>query len=720
VITETTEKESKTDETIVDIAHERFQLAVTAEHENRALAVEDFEFRIGDQWPDDIKRSRDSDGRPCLTINKLSQFIRQITNDQRQNRPSVKVNPVDDVADPETAKVLQGLIRHIEYNSNADVAYDRAFDAAATAGFGYFRVTTDYCDPTSFDQDILIKSILNPMNVYLDPSAQEPDGSDANWGFIFEDLTPEDYKQIYPNSEAASMEDWRSIGDNAPDWATEKTRRVAEYFYKVYEQATIYLLSDGQSVQAKSEEELLSKLPPEISIVNKRETTLEKIKWAKINGVEVLEESEWAGRWIPIIPVYGEEVNIDGKKYLQGIVRQAKDSQRMYNYWVSTETEAITLAPKSPWIVAEGQLEGYEHVWAEANRKNFSYLTYKPTNLNGQPVAPPQRSSFEPAVMAITNARMQSGEDMKSTIGMYDAALGNRSNESSGVAIQRRNQQAQTANFHFVDNLSRAQRHCGRILVDLIPKIYDTPRAARIIGEDGEQELVKINELFEHKGKQVTYDLSKGKYDVTVATGPSYQTKRQEAVATMLDLTKSYPNLFPIIGDLMLKNMDVPGADEMAKRLKKTAPPGVIEQEGQPEIPPEMQNQMQQQQQMVDQLTQALNEAQAQIDQKSQETELKLYEIQSKEKIEYAKIESQMRIELLKQGATDTRLAYQAEIDQLDQTQNQIEAEIDREHAIAVSQAKQQQMPPQEQMQNPMQEQIPTGGAAPGQPFMEQ
>jgi hypothetical protein len=544
----------KSDEDILKIARDRFQLASDAETEIRKLALEDHEFSAGKQWPDDVIRAREMDRRPCLTINRIPQFIRQITNDQRQNRPAIKVSPVDDQGDVATAKDLQGMIRHIEYASDADTAYDTAFKHAVTGSFGYFRVVTEYCDPMSFEQEIRIKRIRNPFSVFLDPSYQQPDGSDANWGFLFEDITKDDYKAQFPGSEMASMEDWTALGHDQADWATKDTVRVAEYFYKDFREVTLVQIANLETGEKQVIEK--SDLPhdyPKEAILGERKTLIPTVKWLKINAVEVLEQTDWPGKWIPIIPCLGDELDINGTRILEGVVRHAKDSQRMYNYWASSETETIALAPRAPWIGVEGQFEGFEEQWATANSRNHAFLQYKAKSIGGQPIGPPTRNVFEPPVQAITQARMQASEDLKATTGIYDAALGAKSNENSGIAIQRRNIQAQTSNFHFIDNLTKSLRHCGRILVDLIPKIYDTARAVRILGEDGQEEIIQLQRCLIEKAKPAYVDLGVGKYDVTVNTGPSFETKRQEAVQSMLDLTRSIRRVAQVAGDLMVR-----------------------------------------------------------------------------------------------------------------------------------------------------------------------
>jgi hypothetical protein len=698
------EDKTSLEDKILKEAHARLALAEEAEDENRKLALDDLKFRAGEQWPENVVNERERDGRPCLVINRIPQFIQQVTNDQRQNRPSIKVHPVDDHGDVETGKTIQGLIRHIEYNSNADVAYDTAFDSAATGGFGFFRIVTDYVSPTSFEQEILIKRVRNPFSVFLDPYSQEPDGSDAAWALIIEDLSEDEYKARYPKSELASPDRWSAVGNHAPGWVKEGSARVAEYFYKETEDKEIVLLSDGQVVLAEA---LARGLPPGVEVVRKRIASIPVIKWCKLNGCEILEQTDWPGSYIPIVPVYGTEYYIDGKRVLEGIVRNAKDSQRMYNYWASAETEAIALAPRSPFIAAEGQLEGHEGEWETANRRNHSVLTYKPTDVNGNPIGPPQRQVFEPAVQAITNARMIAADDLKATTGIYDAALGAKSNESSGVAIQRRNIQAQTSNFHFVDNLTRSLRHAGRILVDLIPKIYDTGRAARIIGDDGEQKVVRLNEVFDENGKQVLYRMDAGKYDVTVDVGPSFASKRQEAVAAMMEMTRAAPQLMQVAGDLLFKAMDTPYAAEIADRMKKTLPPGLADdQKGKEPLPPEVQAQMQQMSQMVEQLTGKLNELQS-------EREQKLIELESKERIEMKKLEVQLEIERAKLDAKDALALLNSEIAQINSRMELLRADQPFEYGDEeIAQSMEPGM-----TEPPMEEPYPTGGESPGLPM---
>lgn len=698
--TENEVKASKEDKDILAEALSRMELSREAEAEIRKLSLEDLEFRAGNHWPEEVKMSREVDSRPCLVINKIPQFVQQITNDQRQNRPSIKVHPVDDKGDVDTAKVIQGIIRHVEYNSDADNAYDTAFESAVTGGFGYFRVTTDYEHPLSFNQDILIKRIRNPFSVYFDPYSQEPDGSDASFAFVVEDLSADEFKARYPHSKLSKMDDWTSIGNNKPFWVREDGCRVAEYFYKEFKEVKLLLLEDGNIVEHPGGE-----LGGEFRVLKERNTIVPVVKWCKITGVEILEKTIWPSQYIPVIPVYGTEIDVDGKIIREGIVRNTKDSQRMYNYWASAETETIALAPKAPFIAAEGQIEGYEHDWETANQKNHAVLTYKPRSVAGEVLPAPNRNVYEPPVQAITQARMLASDDMKATTGIYDASLGSQSNETSGIAIQRRNVQAQTSNFHFIDNLSRSIKHAGRIIVDLIPTIYDTARAARIIGEDGEQEVVRINEPYEKNGKQKLYRMDVGKYDVAIDIGPSFASKRQEAVASMLDVIRSYPAVAQFAGDLLVKNMDWPGSQEFADRLRKTIPPEILgdNEKGQ-QVPPQVQAQMQQMNSMIDQLTKQLNDAQDKIDHN-------ILELESKERIEFAKLESDMRIQLAKMDSNESVQLLKQEILAINSRLKLLDIDEPIED---------EQEGPEQELPNGAQEgaveEEPTGGQSPGIP----
>ena len=645
---------------ILETAMARFKLVSEAEVEVREEAMDDLKFRAGDQWPDKIRQKRENAEKPCITINKMKEPIKQVTNGQRENRPSIRVSPVDDDADVETAEILQGLIRHIERDSMAKTAYDTSFEAGVTHGRGYFRILTEYEDPMSFDQVIKIKRIKNAFSVFMDPSCQEFDYSDAEWGFIVTDMTKEAFKQQYPDSDMASLNDWEAVGVQHRGWVNSDSVRVAEYFYKEYEDDEL-LMTEGGNILRSELPKMLQSLgmrEDQITILDKRKTKIVKVKWCKISSMDILSESDWPGTSIPIIPVMGDEYDLNGKLKIEGLVRQAKDPQRMYNYWASNETETIAMSPKAPWVAAEGQIENHEEEWATANVENHSVLKYKPESLSGTMVPPPSRNVFEPPIQAITMARMQSSEDIKSTTGVFDASVGALGPEQSGVAIQRRNGQIQTGNLHYSDNFTVAITRAGKILIELIPKIYNTQRALMIVGEDGTEKVVNVNRM-EDGEDMVTFAV--GKYDVTVDAGPSYATKRQEAVDSMVQLTSAYPEIFPIAGDLMVKNMDWPGAKDIADRLKKRLPPGLAEPEDgeKPEMPPEIAAQFEQMQLMIQQLTEAANK-------ETNEREMKNREIESKERIAFSQIKAKLLTEAAGVEDPNLRAVFVDEISALD------------------------------------------------------
>ena len=600
-VTKPVSKEKEAD--FLATARGRFKQAIDATSLSRQSELDDLRFAAGSpdngfQWPDNIRLSRQNDmngARPCLTINKLPQHIRQVTNDQRQNRPAIKVIPVDDMSDVQVAEVFNGIIRHIEVNSDADIAYDTACENQVTIGEGYFRVISDYCDPLSFDQDLKIERIRNSFSVYMDPLIKDPCGGDAEWCFISESLPTAVFEREYPKAQAANF-DQQGIGDDVLQWITEDTVRIAEYFSFQYEDKKLYLWRDGQVTMEGDP------IPMGIMMgekpVKERTTTLKKLIWAKINGVEILEQQEWLGQYIPVIRVVGNEYDMEGRIIVSGIVRNAKDAQRMYNYWTSQEAELLALAPKAPFIVAGGQIEGYEDKWAELNTTNYPYLEYNPISEEGVLVPPPQRVLPPMPSAGILQAKMGAADDIKSTTGQYNASLGQQSNETSGKAIMARQTESDVGTFHYIDNLSRAIRQCGRILIDLIPKVYDTRRVARIIGEDGQTDKVVIDPKQQEPFRKITqgdaiikiYNPSIGCYDVTVIVGPGFNSRRQEALEAMSMLVQSNPALWQVIGDLLVKNMDWPGAAEMSDRIKRTIPPEII---GNPDDTPELRQAMQ-------------------------------------------------------------------------------------------------------------------------------
>jgi hypothetical protein len=598
-----------TDKTIVE-ARERFKAAEEAWSELRADALDDIKFaRLGEQWPEDILRQRQRDGRPALTINRLPAFIRQVVNDARQSKPAIKVRPVDDTSDPDTAEVLAGLIRHVEYASDAQVAYDTALECAVTSGFGFFRVDVEYAHDDAWDLDLRIRRIANPLSVYWDPGSMAADSSDWEYCFVTEMLAVDEFKRRFPG---ADVSDWDADKDQT--WITEDMVRVAEYWRREQVKKTLLRLSDGTTLYADRYEENKDLFDVAgLTVTGEREVRANQVRQVLMSGAEVLDRTEWKGRYIPIIPVYGDEVVVEGQRHFLSLIRPAIDAQRMYNFWRTASTELVALAPKAPWIGPRGAFVTDQDKWATANTESHAYIEFDgPT--------PPQRIPFDGVPAGALQEALNASDDLKSIMGMYDASLGARSNETSGKAILARQREGDISTFHYTDNLARALRHAGRVLVDLIPSVYAGPRVLRILGVDNSVQTVQANQPFEQGGMMRMHDLTTGRYDVTVDVGPSYTTRRQEAAEQMVQMIQAYPDLAPIVGDILAKNLDWPEADEIAKRLKVMLPPQLQQLDELEGVPPQAQaalaaaqQQMQQMQQVIEQGQQVLQQMQQQV-----------------------------------------------------------------------------------------------------------
>ena len=608
---------------IVEEAKEAFESVQEAEEENRENANADIRFaRLGEQWDESDRNKRARDGRPTLTINRMPAFIRQVTNDARLNTPSVKVHPVDDSADPECAEILNGLIRNIQISSNADEAYDTALIDAVTGGFGYFMIDVDFAYNDTFEQDILVKRIANPFTVYGDPRSTGADSSDWNSAFITDMMSRKDFEEEFPEAEAVHWdEDFEA--DNDLDWITEESVRVADYWKRTQVDRPIVLLSNGEVVDEEVYSENKDYFDIQgIQVENERTVKSWKVKRYTLSGKEVLEEIDWPGMYIPIIPVYGEENWVDGKRYFKSLIRDAKDPQRIYNYWRTASTELVALAPKAPVIGPVGSFDEDGDKWATANTESHPYLQY-----DGQ-IAPQRQPFAGPPAGALQEA-LNASDDMKQVLGMFDASMGAPSNETSGRAIMARQREGDVSTFHFIDNLNRAIQHAGKIMLDLIPHVYSGERIVRVLGEDEKPENVQVNQpipMMDEQGQPMMddmgqpqariYDLTKRKYDLVVRSGPSFTSRREEAATQMMELLRVFPEAAPIIGDIFARNLDWPGADEISKRLEKIT-------QGEPEDP-EKANLVAQLQMAVDRIRQLEGDQQAdaakiQIDQQKLE-----------------------------------------------------------------------------------------------------
>lgn len=609
----------KEKDSVLERAKKRLKICIDNENQERKEKLEDLKFLNGEQWDSGVEAERKRDGRPMITVNKLPQFLKQVVNEQRQNSPQIKVLPAGGGSDPDTARIFGGLIKNIEAQSRASEAYDTGFYYAAATGEGYFRVVTQYSADDTFDQDIRIEKINNPFSVYLDPNHQRVDGSDAKYALITEMVPKEDFKERFGKEfEATELE--TGTGDEQVFWNEEEKVRVAEYWEISQSEKTLYLMQDGSTVSDENGK-------PE-GFIRERKVLAPKVTQYILTGSEVIETNEWPGKYIPIIKVTGDELWIEGKRYTFGLIRFAKGPQQMYNYWRTAATELVALAPKAPWLVTPKQIENHQDQWDEANVRSYPYLLY-----NSDPAAPmPQRVGFANSPVGAVSEALQANDDMKQVTGINDASRGITSNETSGKAIMARKTQGDIANFNYIDNLSQSVSYCGRILVDLIPKIYDAERMVRINGPDGKQQLIPVNkEVMDPMTGVLTVlnDITVGEYDVEVSVGPNYATRRQENRDSMIEFLQYAPNVAPILAPMIAKNMDWEGADELAEQLKMMLPPEL--RGGQPQIPEELQKAMMEHQQLIQQ-------QQQEIDKLKQDQTLKIAEFQQKKDLSEAEM----------------------------------------------------------------------------------
>ena len=667
------EKEEKegtdpsTDKKILETCQKELKLCVEEESEERAKMLDDLRFGTLDQWPLEIRNEREGDvengPRPCLTIDKINQYRTQIVNDMRQGKPGILVRPQDDKADPETAKILKGLIRNIEDQSSADISYMTAGGNAVDIGLGYFRITNEYVSDESFDQELFIRPIPNTFSVYLSKHIM-PDGSDAKRGYIAESMPVETFKKMYPKAKYAETHFADMDTSAASYWRTTETITVVEEYVLDRIEEEVCFLSDGTTMEKSMYDKWPASAGPKPAIEDKRRAFREQLRWHKMTGCEVLDKRDLPGKYIPIVEVVGREAWVNGKRVVWGIIRPAKDSLRMYNYWASLITEKMALAPKTPYVGAAGQFEGMEAKWKQANRKNFPYLEYKPIDVNGNALPPPQRQPATPMEAALLQQMQVIEHDVQTSLGMFKAAVGETESQQSGRAILALQKESDTGTYHFGANLGVSIRHAGRILVDLIPHYYDTRRIVRILGEDGEVQTVTLdpeqpqamNKVQGERGIETIYNPGVGKYDISITVGPSYNTKRMEAAATFVELARSSqdPATAAVMNYLTVRNSDFSGADEAAKMLKSLLPPPALKaiSQGQP-IPPEAQAQMQQMQQMLQMAQQKMQEMQQenvklQTGAQSKMAAVQVQAEEGKQKAQLAMQEAQAELQLQK------------------------------------------------------------------------
>ena len=642
-------KKAEEIEDLLRLAKKRAKKAIDADKHNRAEAIDDLKFKQGlNQWDEGEKRRRKDHGRPCLQINVLPKYSAQVCGELRRNKVRIKVRPTSAKGNLTVAKLREGLIYNIEYASSAESIYDYAGKMLVDCGYGAWRILTRYTESNPFLQEIYMERILNPFNVYFDPETKDQNFADAKWAFVFSKMSKKEFEEEYPGVELpgnTGIGIAQMVGSSDEYWYDADTVTVADYFYTEYEKKKMVKLSDGQILEKEEADKIIegwqktledikasqapggdlqpiddTQIP---TIVEEREIKKPKIKWAKITGDDVLEEQDWPGKYIPIVLVTGEEVNIEGKRYINGLIRNAKDPQRMLNFWHTSAAETVALAPKAPWIATAAMIDGYEGDYSTANEENMPVMLY-----NIDPAAPgvkPERLGAGQVPQAIFSEIQRAEQNIKSCIGMFNSDVGDQGRELSGKAIFARQLPGDTATYIYPDNLQKAIAHGGKIINDLIPHIYDTKRDARLRAIDDTESFAPINstagdvlasvnsspgiysgvdkkdlmETISKKGVLGKYnDITEGDYDVVITTGPAYQTQRVEAAENMLKLITAARQVHPLDKYYLAKNIDFPGSDstEYVEALRKMVPPNLLPpKEGekpQPQAPPPPQAQV--------------------------------------------------------------------------------------------------------------------------------
>lgn len=628
------------DEKIVAEAKKRFAWCQDWEAHARQMWSEDYRFGHADsdnldQWPNQLLVSRELEQKPTLTVNKTRVHCLQIINDAKQNKPGIVVHPTSTEATYEAAQVYEDVVRHIEYMSRAQQAYDKAAENMVFGGLGVCRVLTEYSDSDSFDQDIIIKGVPEPLTVYFDPDAREADKSDAEFAFVFDDMTKEKFEREYPDHKDATV---MPIG-LYDTWLDDNQIRVAEYWRKKHKKLRIISIVDPETGERRTAPK--DSIDPEmIKVIRKdpawqyreRESDIVTVECVKLAGNKIIDRFDWAGSYIPIVPAIAEEVIVDGQMDRKGHVRYLKDPQRMYNYNTSAAVELGALQTKSPYVGPAKAFEGYEEYYQASNTQNLPFLPYNHIDDNDNPIPAPQRAP-PPQMSAVFIKGMEVAQmEMMMASGQYQSQFGQAENATSGKAINERQRQGDNATYHFVDGLAVMVRQIGRIVVEMIPKIYDTRRIMRIRGEDGTmrniifdpqaQEAVQKEEDRAAQTVNLIFNPNMGKFAVEVDVGPSFATKRQEAWNAIVQILTQSPQLIPIVGDLLFQNADFPGADEIAMRLRRMTPPQALGDGPSPQEE-QMGMQMQELQAAIEDLNQKLKDKSAEVNIRAFEAETK-------------------------------------------------------------------------------------------------
>lgn len=628
---------------------ERYDFGMAADMTDRIEAMSDVGFVAGDQWEVEARERRKKYNRPVITWNRLHIYVAQVVNAGRQNDRSIKIAPGDG-GTKETSEYLQGRIRQIEYESNADQCQNKAREQQVTCGRGSYRITTAYKFGT-FKQVIRFEPIPNQFSVVWDPSFAKYDSSDADWCFVVSTITKEQHKRKFgKESESARTDYWNNMGNPAPSWMNvgpgNDLIQIADYYERTWEPRVLCLLEDG-SVAWEDE------LDNRGAVKMDREEMVPKVRLYTIDGVEIHDESDLLCDDIPVIPYWGVDEIVNGQKRTRGLVRFAKDPQRTVNLYVSNIAEQVGQIPKSPYIAEEGQIANHEEEWENANIDPRAVLQYKGVAIGDKLAPPPQRITSEPPIQALTIGLTQAIDAIKSAMGIFDASIGARSNETSGIAIQRRTREADNANYHFSGNEDQSRKHAGRIILQLIRKI-ETEGEYMTRSTDGKTKKVTVGKPFQdpETGTTIHHRIDQGEYDAIVESGPSYSSQRQEAFGTYSAIAQADPTFMQKTGDIVMRNLDAPGADAIADRLEKFLPPEARPQKegAPPPLPPEVQQEREQGKQMITALSKTVHQLQDELDSKKPEIDARIRIAEMQEETKRMQIELEREIAKLSEG----------------------------------------------------------------------
>lgn len=584
---------------VVKQATERFRRCAEWQAEARDNFLQDHKFRHGDsyngyQWPNRIRDQRDVDNRPCLTMNVIKQHNLQIINEAKQNKSAVAIRATGNGATKKAADMVAAWVRHTEYISDAQQAYSTAQEYQVDAGWGWWRVVAEYESERSFNQVAKIKRVWDPLSIYEDPDCVSKDKSDMNFAFVFDLVPDEMLEKVYPQvAELGTLQPlYNSTQDDS--WNVKDHTRVCEYFRKEkFRDKLISFLAPQPDGSVARKELLRSQLPKEMweelqkAAGSKwRDTQTEEIQWFLIIGQKIVDRTTWPGKYIPLVKCFGEESIIDGKFDCAGHTRSMLDAQRMYNYNSSSQVEFVALQGKTPWIAAVQAIEEYETYWNTANIVNHSVLPWNAFNDEGEAIPAPKRQEPPSASPAYEQGMTTAFNQMMMTSGQWQNQMGMQGNERTGAAINARQQQGYTSVYHFQDNYAMALRLTGRILIDLMPHVLDTKRLLQLRDQEGNDFELEVDPgakqaYMEHLNEDQeiarrVFNPQLGTYGIESDVGPAYGTRREQTAEVLKLLLTQAPTLTPIIGDLLLRSLDIAESEEAAQRLHRMIPPQAL------------------------------------------------------------------------------------------------------------------------------------------------